>query len=105
MNQSVLFPDLQEWNTQHTCVDFPVQVLGVNVQCRIGLASLMRISNSVLHINDQHISVKALALFDDYRFDIEEEVEMLIEQEVFDEHGRIGKRECPRGDKCDAQFT
>ncbi|WP_299007063.1 DUF1488 domain-containing protein [uncultured Shewanella sp.] len=89
MNQSVLFPDLQEWNSQDICVDFPAQVQGVNVQCRIGLASLMRISNSVLHINDHNISVKALALFNDYRFDIEEEVEMLIEQEAFDEHGCI----------------
>ncbi|WP_298776517.1 DUF1488 domain-containing protein [uncultured Shewanella sp.] len=89
MNQSVLFSDLQEWNTQHICIDFPAQVQGANIQCRIGLASLVRISNSVLNANDHNISVKALALFDDYRFDIEEEVEMLIAQEAFDEHGRI----------------
>ena len=89
MNQSVLFPDLQEWNTQLTCIDFPAQVQGVNIQCRIGLVSLVRISDSVLNANDQNISVKVLALFDEYRFDIEEEVELLIEQEAFDEQGRI----------------
>ncbi|MCL1126994.1 DUF1488 family protein [Shewanella surugensis] len=89
MNQSVLFPDLQEWNAQVFCIDFPAQVQGANIECRVTLKTLLRISVSLLDRKDLEVAVKALALFDEYRFDIEEEIEVLIEQEAFDEQGRI----------------
>ncbi|PKG58624.1 MULTISPECIES: DUF1488 domain-containing protein [unclassified Shewanella] len=85
MNQSILFPDLQDWEPQALSVVFPVQVEGVNIECRIGLAKLAELSATVLSADQHDIASKALAIFDEYRFDIEDEIEQLIEQEAFDE--------------------
>ncbi|MCL1059543.1 DUF1488 domain-containing protein [Shewanella gelidimarina] len=89
MNQSILFPDLQDWEPQALSVVFPVQVQGVNVECRIGLAKLAELSATALSADQHDIASKALTIFDEYRFDIEDEVEQLIEQESFDELGRV----------------
>ncbi|GIU20334.1 DUF1488 domain-containing protein [Shewanella sp. MBTL60-007] len=89
MNQSILFPDLQDWDAQTQSIVFPVQVQGANIECRISLNKLISLSSTTMDIGEQDIANKALELFDDYRFDIEEEVEALIEQEIFDEQGRV----------------
>lgn len=89
MNQSILFPDLQDWDAQTQSIVFPVQVQGANIECRISLNKLISLSSTTVDIGEQDIANKALELFDDYRFDIEEEVEALIEQEIFDEQGRV----------------
>lgn len=89
MNQSILFPDLQDWEPQALSVVFPVQVQGVNVECRIGLAKLAQLSATALSADQHDIASKVLTIFDEYRFDIEDEVEQLIEQESFDELGRV----------------
>ncbi|MFT5788420.1 MAG: hypothetical protein ACI8SJ_000523 [Shewanella sp.] len=85
MNQSILFPDLQDWDQQSLSVIFPVQVQGANIECRVGLAKLAELSMTVLSAEQQDIASKALVIFNAYRFDIEDEVEQLIEQEAFDE--------------------
>lgn len=89
MNQSILFPDLQNWDSQTQTVVFPVQVQGANIECRISLVKLASLSSTTIDAGEQDIASKALVLFDEYRFDIEEEVEALIEQEIFDEQGRV----------------
>ncbi|NRD71826.1 DUF1488 domain-containing protein [Shewanella sp. VB17] len=89
MNQSILFPDLQNWDRQNQVVIFPVQVQGVNVECQISLAKLVLLSAISMEANQQDMETQILALFDEYRFDIEEEVEKLIEQELFDEYGKV----------------
>ncbi|WP_299809752.1 DUF1488 domain-containing protein [uncultured Shewanella sp.] len=89
MNQSILFPDLQDWDSQTQRVVFPVQVQGANIECCISLSKLASLSSTTINPGEQGIGIKALALFDEYRFDIEEEVEALIEQEKFDEQGRV----------------
>ncbi|MCG9731969.1 DUF1488 domain-containing protein [Shewanella sp. Isolate13] len=89
MNQSILFPDLQDWDAQTQSIVFPVQVQGANIECRISLNKLISLSSATVDIGEQDIANKALDLFDDYRFDIEEEVEALIGQEIFDEQGRV----------------
>ena len=89
MNQSILFPDLQDWDSGSQIVVFPAQVQGANVECRISLQRLALLSSEALTAETCDIEAKALAVFDEYRFDIEEEVEMLIEQESFDEQGRV----------------
>ena len=89
MNQSILFPDLQDWDQSSQMIIFPAQQQGMNIECRIGIAKLAALSETDLITTDQDIATKALAVFETYRFDIEEEVEVLIEQEVFDEFGRI----------------
>ncbi|MGS0695834.1 DUF1488 domain-containing protein [Shewanella sp. 0m-4] len=88
MNQSILFPDLQDWDQLSQTVIFPVQVQGVNIECRISLAKLASLSSTKILAEELDIESKALALFEQYRFDIEEEVETLIEQEAFDEQAR-----------------
>ncbi|GIU17324.1 MULTISPECIES: DUF1488 domain-containing protein [unclassified Shewanella] len=89
MNQSILFPDLQDWDSQTQSVVFPVQVQGANIECLISLNRLTQLSSVVFEQNNDGLEAKALAVFEEYRFDIEEEVEMLIEQELFDEQGRV----------------
>ncbi|MCK8046811.1 DUF1488 domain-containing protein [Shewanella sp. 1CM18E] len=89
MNQSILFPDLQDWEPQTQTVVFPVQVQGANIECRISLNKLTQLSSATFEQDSDELEASALAVFDEYRFDIEEEVEMLIEQDTFDEQGRI----------------
>lgn len=89
MNQSILFPDLQNWDSQTQTVVFPVQVQGANIECRISLAKLASLSSTTIDASEQDIEIQALAIFDEYRFDIEEKVEALIEQDIFDEQGRV----------------
>ncbi|MCL1051004.1 DUF1488 domain-containing protein [Shewanella abyssi] len=89
MNQSILFPDLQDWDPQSQSVIFPVQVQGSNIECRIGIAKLAQLSLTPINTEQRDIASWALALFDEYRFDIEDEVEQLVEQESFDELGRV----------------
>ncbi|WP_394148618.1 DUF1488 domain-containing protein [Shewanella atlantica] len=89
MNQSVLFPDLQDWDASSNSVVFPVQVQGTNIECRIGITKLSEIALTRLQTSDSDIKEKALTLFEEFRFDIEEEIEALIESEAFDEQGRV----------------
>lgn len=84
MNQSILFPDLQEWDQRLQEIRFPVQVQGANIECRVSLTRLAQLEGRV--INDEQ---DALKVFDVYRFDIEDEIEVLIKQESFDEQGRL----------------
>lgn len=89
MNQSILFPDLQDWEQSSQVIVFHAQQQGMNIECRIGIAKLAALSGTNLTVTDQDIAIKALAVFETYRFDIEEEVEQLIEHEQFDELGRV----------------
>ena len=89
MNQSILFPDLQDWEQSSQMIVFPAQQQGMNIECRIGIAKLAALSETNLIATDLDIATKALAVFETYRFDIEEEVELLIEQELLDELGRV----------------
>ncbi|WOT05279.1 DUF1488 family protein [Shewanella youngdeokensis] len=89
MNQSILFPDLQDWESQSQSVIFPAQVQGRTIECSVGVAKLAQISQAVINHEQQNTASWALAVFDEYRFDIEDEVERLIEQESFDESGRV----------------
>lgn len=84
MNQSIIFPDLQEWDQELQQIHFPVQVQGANIKCRISLSRLAQLEDRVIQDKED-----ALKVFDAYRFDIEDEIEMLIEQDMFDEQGGV----------------
>ena len=84
MNQSVLFPDLQDWDDTKQLVVFPAQVQGANIQCRISLSRLTKLYGEKLNGE-----AEVLAAFEVYRFDIEDKLEELIEQEMFDEDGGV----------------
>ncbi len=84
MNQSILFPDLQEWDQELQQIHFPVQVQGVSIKCRVSLPRLAQLEGRTIQDKED-----ALKVFDTYRFDIEDEIEALIEQDMFDEQGGV----------------
>ncbi|MCG9698374.1 DUF1488 domain-containing protein [Shewanella sp. Isolate11] len=84
MNQNILFSDDATWSDESASIQFTGQQQGMNIRCYIGLSALGRLSQQTI-LNQQ----QAMKVFDEYRFDIEELAEQLIEQEVFDEQGRI----------------
>ncbi|MDR9827092.1 DUF1488 domain-containing protein [Vibrio sp. FNV 38] len=84
MNQSILFPDIQVWDEEQQQVRFPVQQGGALIECVISLSRLQQISSrSLVTEND------ALDAFSHARFDIEDWVEGLIEDEEFNQHGQV----------------
>ncbi|WP_394245517.1 DUF1488 family protein [Vibrio astriarenae] len=84
MNQSILFPDIQTWDEEKQCVLFPAQQGGALIECAISKARLEMLSQQTCATEKQ-----ALALFCQFRFDIEELVEEEIEEENFDSQGRV----------------
>lgn len=80
MNQSILFPDIQTWNEEKQEIVFPVQVQGVNLECVLPITVLEEQAQKSLS-NE----VEILAAFDSLRFDIEDSIEELIENQQYDE--------------------
>ncbi|MGF1722777.1 DUF1488 domain-containing protein [Vibrio kyushuensis] len=84
MNQSILFPDIQDWNEEKKVISFSAQQSGALIECSISVSQLERLSDKKI------VSTQlALEIFKEYRFDIEELAEELIEQEEFDTSGSI----------------
>lgn len=84
MNQSIIFPDLQSWDAENNKVVFPVQLNGNTLFCTVSMQTLSKINDG-----DEIAETQVLAVFEKYRFDIEELVEQKIHQEIFDEEGHI----------------
>ncbi len=84
MNQSILFPDTQHWDEENKRVVFFAQQSGSLIECCISSDELEIISGYAIKNGEQ-----ALAVFDDCRFDMEELAEQLIEDELFNEDGKI----------------
>ncbi|KLV04995.1 DUF1488 domain-containing protein [Photobacterium ganghwense] len=84
MNQNILFPDLQQWDEQQQAVMFPAQQGGSLIACWVSLQWLVQ------HCQ-QPLSTEAeiMAAFGQYRFDLEEIAEDLIEEEAFNQDGEI----------------
>lgn len=77
MNQSIQFPDREEWDEVKKSVRFPVLVNGMLAECMI--------SQSLLSY--RYGDELPLILFQRYRWDIEEEFEALVEQGFDDDNG------------------
>lgn len=84
MNQSILFPELQTWYEEKRVITFPAQQSGLTITCKISIESLSTFEGETIQDEEQ-----ALHMFSEYRFDIEELAEALIEDENFNEHGEI----------------
>ncbi|MEQ5128591.1 DUF1488 domain-containing protein [Providencia zhijiangensis] len=78
MNQAIQFPDREMWDTAISKVRFPVLVNGLLSECVV---------SQTLLIKRYGQNETPLALFQHYRWDIEEEFEALIEQGLDNEHG------------------
>lgn len=84
MNQSILFPDIQTWDEQNSVVTFPAQHSGALIECVITLVELEKLLGQPIDDEQQ-----ALKVFSQYRFDIEELAEQLIEDEEFNAEGKV----------------
>ncbi|CAH1525367.1 MULTISPECIES: DUF1488 family protein [Vibrio] len=84
MNQSILFPDMQSWDEASQSVNFAAQQSGALIECYVTKQKLEKLGGSLIETEQAAIKV-----FTDYRFDLEEIAEELIEDEAFDEEGHI----------------
>ncbi|CDS93757.1 DUF1488 domain-containing protein [Vibrio crassostreae] len=84
MNQSILFPDIQDWNEENQTITFPAQQSGALIECVMSIEELSRLAGRDIEEGDQ-----ALVIFSELRFDIEELAEELIEEEEYDSSNRI----------------
>ena len=84
MNQSILFPDIQSWDEDKQAVLFSAQHAGALIQCLVSKTELEKLSGQTVE-NEQ----QALEVFFQYRFDLEELAEELIEDEEFNSQGWI----------------
>ncbi|EJG0975450.1 DUF1488 domain-containing protein [Vibrio parahaemolyticus] len=84
MNQSILFSDMQSWDEVSQSVNFAAQQSGALIECFVTKQKLEKLSGSELDTEQAVISA-----FIDYRFDLEEIAEELIEDEAFNEEGHI----------------
>ncbi|YCO03702.1 DUF1488 family protein [Vibrio sp. VNB-15] len=84
MNQSILFPDMQSWDEASQSVNFVAQQSGALIECYVTKQKLEKLRGSLIETEQAAIKV-----FTDYRFDLEEIAEELIEDEAFDEEGHI----------------
>ena len=87
MNQSILFPDLQQWNSESQSMVFVAQSQGMNICCYISAIKLSKLAG--LEVSSITNEQQAVLIFEQCRFDIEDLAEELIEAEDFDELGHI----------------
>ena len=84
MNQSILFPDIQDWDEASQSITFPAQQSGALIECIMSIEELSRLAGKYIEEGEQ-----ALVIFSELRFDIEELAEELIEEEEYDSSNRI----------------
>ncbi len=84
MNQSILFSDTQTVDETLKQVIFPAQQAGMLIECVISFDKLSELSGQDIGEDKQ-----ALQLFSEYRFDIEELAEALIEDENYNALNQI----------------
>lgn len=84
MNQSILFPDLQTWDELNRTMTFPAQQSGALIECIVSQEELEKLSGQSISDAQQ-----AQDLFAQYRFELEELAEQLIEDEEFNADGKV----------------
>jgi hypothetical protein len=84
MNQSILFSDDPCWHEQLNQIWFSAQCQGALIVCIVHVSLLERLAGKSL--DD---TTDPLSLFSQYRFDIEDLAEELIEAEQFDTDGNL----------------
>ncbi|MGK3144496.1 DUF1488 domain-containing protein [Pantoea sp. C2G6] len=79
MNQAIQFPDDESYDAERDAICFPVLVNGLRLNCAISSESL----------TSRFGEGEAMALFQHHRWDLEEEAEVAIRQEMTDDQGWI----------------
>lgn len=80
MNQAIQFPDVEQWNEAHRAVCFPALADGFQVNCAISALTLAKRYGG-------ETPSEWLALFRQHRWDLEEEIELLIADRQDDDRG------------------
>jgi DNA-binding IclR family transcriptional regulator len=80
MNQSIQFPDVEQWNDDLRAVCFPALMGGFQVNCAISAVTLTSRFGG-------ETPAEWLALFRQHRWDLEEEIEPLIAEGQDDDQG------------------
>ncbi|WP_313048135.1 DUF1488 domain-containing protein [Atlantibacter subterraneus] len=80
MNQSIQFPDVEQWNDDLSAVCFPALMGGFQVNCAISAVSLTSRFGG-------ETPAEWLTLFRQHRWDLEEEIEPLIAEGQDDDQG------------------
>jgi hypothetical protein len=81
MNQSVIFTDQVYLETNQ--VKFVAQQQGMNINCYASFLAISELCDKVVSGSN------AVCLFEQCRFDLEDQAEALIEQEAFSDSGDI----------------
>ncbi|WP_130832168.1 DUF1488 domain-containing protein [[Erwinia] mediterraneensis] len=79
MNQSIHFPDREEWHETEQAICFPALANGLNLTCAIHAATLQA----------RFGEGEAMVLFRHHRWDLEEEAEARIRQQQEDAQGWV----------------
>ncbi len=82
MNQAIQFPDREAWRDDLQAVCFPALVSGIQLSCAItGETLATRFGGET--------PAQWLALFQEHRWDLEEEAEQLIREQQEDDQGWV----------------
>ncbi|ASY81023.1 MULTISPECIES: DUF1488 domain-containing protein [Pectobacterium] len=80
MNQAIQFPDRESWDDKVMAIRFPVLVNGFQQECLVSAGQLQQ-----RYGGDS--PERWLALFREYRWDLEDELEQMIVAEEWDDEG------------------
>ncbi|MDA9558113.1 DUF1488 domain-containing protein [Vibrio sp.] len=83
MNQSILFQDDYQFIVDENAVLIKAQQSGLLIECLVDANYLSSLSS------DKQTSQDSIQLAIQYRFDIEDSLEELIEEEAFSDDGKI----------------
>lgn len=84
MNQSILFNEEFHWSEEQQGVVFSAQQMGQLIECIVSLSYLETLAELQLEGGES-----ALKVFADFRFDLEDLAEELIEAEEFNQQGQV----------------
>jgi len=82
VNQAIHFPDREAWHNELNAICFPVLVNGMQLSCAIKAETLANRFGG-------ETSAQWLALFQEHRWDLEEEAEQLIRRQQEDDQGWV----------------
>lgn len=93
MNQSILFPELEQWQASSSTITFPAMVNGFQVTCAIRQVDLQVLATRA---GAMDVHQAPLTLFQTLRWQLEEYAERGILDEAYDDQGWVWISACER---------
>ena len=88
MNQAILFSDNERYNSALQQVEFEAQCQGALITCVISVDNLFQLNDEKFKSQDTS-ETEILSLFESTRFDIEDIAEQMINDQAFNEDGKV----------------